>query len=95
MGLVDHRDDVLPGIEDARCLAELVDRGDDDLPCTLTEQRLELRSRVGGDQPWDIGGVEGAGDLRVQIDAVDHDQDRRVGQLGHRAQLECGEDHQQ
>ena len=93
--LVDHRDDVVAGVEHAGRLAELVDRGDDDLPRALAQQRLQLGARVGRHQSGYVGGVEGAGDLGVEVDAVDDDQDRRVGQLGHRPQLERGEHHEQ
>ena len=42
----------------------------------------------------EVGGVEGAGDLGVEVDTVDHDQDCRIRQLSHGPELQCGEDHE-
>jgi len=62
--------------------------------CTA-EHLLQLRSRIRRHQTWDVGGVEGSGDLGVQVDPVDHDQDRGIGQGCHCSQLERSEDHEQ
>ena len=45
------------------------------------QQLLQLSAAVGRDQIGHVDGVERAGDLGVQVDPVDHDQHRRVGQL--------------
>ena len=42
-----------------------------------------------------VGGVEGGGDLRVEVDAVHHDHHRGVAQPRVHAQLLRGKDHQQ
>jgi hypothetical protein len=43
---------------------------------------LQLRARLGLHQVGDVGGVEGGADLRVQVDAVDHDEHGGVAQRG-------------
>ena len=47
------------------------------------------------DSVRDVGGIEGSGDLGVQVDAVDDDDHRRVPELRMQAQLLRREDHQQ
>ncbi len=42
-----------------------------------------------------VGGVEGGADLRVEVDAVDDDDDRRVAELGLQPELLRGEHHEQ
>lgn len=95
VGFVDHRDDVGAVVEHTVGFTELVDHRDDDLAGTLAQQGLQLVAGVGGDESGYVGGVEGSGDLGIEVDAVDDDQDRRVGELGHRPQLHRGEHHQQ
>ena len=56
---------------------------------------MQFGAGVGRDQAWDVGCVECPGDLGVQVDAVDHDEDRGVAQPGHRTKLERGEHHEQ
>ena len=95
VGLVDHGDDVVAVVEDARRLAELVDRRDDDLAHVLRQQPLQLLAAVGLDQVRHVGGVEGARDLGVEVDAVDHDQHGRVPERRMQPQLARREHHQQ
>ena len=95
VGLVHQHDDVLALVQRPVSLGELEDGGDDDLARVLAQQRLQLLARLGLDQVGDVAGVEGGADLRVQVDAVDHDQHGGVAQGGLQAQLLGGEDHQQ
>ena len=82
VGFVDHHDDVVPGIHVREGIAELVDGGDDDLAGAFLQQIMQLLDAVGGDDVGDIGGVEGAGDLGVEIGAVDEDEHGGALQLG-------------
>ena len=93
--LVDHRDDVAAVVEDAVGLAELEDRGDDDLAHVLRQQPLQLAAAVGLDEVRHVGGVEGARDLAVEVDPVDHDQHGRILERRVQPQLARGEEHQQ
>ncbi len=95
VGLVDQRDDVAAVVEDAAGLAELEDRGDDDLPHVLREQPLQLAAAVGLDEVRRVGGVEGARDLAVEVDPVDDDHHGRVLERRVQAQLPGREEHQQ
>ena len=93
--LVHHHDDVRALVQPAARLAELVDGGDEHLAHVLPEQRLQLLPRGHADHVRHVGGVEGGGDLRVEVDAVHHDHHRGVAQLRVQPQLLRGEDHQQ
>ena len=93
--LVHHHDDVRPLVQLAARLAELVDGGDEHLAHVLPEQRLQLLPRGHADHVRHVGGVERGGDLRVEVDAVHHDDHRGVAQLRVHPQLLRGEDHQQ
>jgi hypothetical protein len=84
---------MLPLVEHAIGLAELEDGRDDDLARVLVQQALQFRARLGLDQVRDVGGVEGGADLRVQVDAIDHDQHGGVAERGLQPQLLRGEDH--
>ena len=95
MGLVHHGDDVAAVVEDAVGLAELEDRRDDDLAHVLPQQPLQLGPAVGLDQVRRVGGVEGAGDLGVEVNAVDHDHHGRVLERRMQAQLAGRKEHQQ
>jgi len=93
--LVDHDDDVVATVQDARGLSKLVDGRDDHFARVLGEHRLEFSPRVRRDSVRHIGGVEGGCDLCVEIDPVDDDEHRWVMQILVKAELLRGEDHEQ
>ena len=51
------------------------------LRTSCAEQRLQLLPRRHADHVRHVGRVERGGDLRVEVDAVHHDDHRRVAQL--------------
>ena len=57
------------------------------LRASWREQVSSSLARLGLDQVGDVGGVEGGADLGVEVDAVDHDEHRRVPQRRLQAQL--------
>ena len=95
MGLIHERDDVAAIVEHSAGLAELEDRRDDDLAGVLREQLLKVLAGLGLHQVRHVGGVESRADLRVEVDAVDDDEHRRVPERGLQAKLLRGEDHEQ
>ena len=62
---------------------------------SCAEQRLQFLPRGHADHVRHVGGVERGGDLRVEVDAVHHDDHRGVAELRVQPQLLRGEDHQQ
>ena len=71
--LVHHHDDVRALVQPAVRLGELVDGGDEHLAHVLPQQGLQLLPRGHADHVRHVGGVEGGGDLGVEVDAVHHD----------------------
>jgi hypothetical protein len=72
---------LLAVVQHAVGLAELVNGRDDDLAHVLPEQLCSSRGR-GLHQVRHVRRVEGGADLRVEVDAVHHDHDRGIAQLG-------------
>ena len=93
--LVHHHDDVRTLVQTAIRLAELVNGGDDDFAGVSRQQALQLLPGCRSDHVRDIGGVEGGGDLGVQVDAVHHDHHRGVAELAMHPQLLRREHHQE
>ena len=93
--LVHHHDDVRALVQAAVRLAELVNGGDDDLAGIGRQQALQLLPGGSSDHVRNIGGIEGGGDLGVQIDAVHYDHHRGVAELAVHTQLLRREHHQQ
>ena len=93
--LINHKDDVLALVERPRDLAEFEDGGDENLSHVLLEEGFKLLFAAGACEVGDVGRVEGARDLGLQINAVVHDDDGWVLELGDHAQLLCGEHHEQ
>ena len=78
VGFVHHHDDVGAFVQPAAGLAELVDGSDEDLAHVLPEQGLQFLPRGHAHHVRHVGGVEGGGDLRVEVDAVHHDHHRGI-----------------
>ena len=95
VGLVGQHDDVVAVIQNPLRLAEPEDRGDDDLAGILGQQPLQFVARARLLQVRRTGRVESAGDLRIEVDPVDHDDYRRVPERRMQSQLARREQHQQ
>ena len=95
VGFVHHHNDVRAVVQFAAGLAELVDRGDEHLADILAQQGLQLLPRGHAHHVRHVGGVEGGGDLSVEVDAVHHDYHGGVAQLRVHPQLLRGEDHEE
>ncbi len=95
MGFVHQHDHVAALVEHPLRLTKFVDGGDDDLARVLAQQLFQFGAALGLDQVGDVRGVKGGADLRVQVDAVHHDQHGRVLQRGLQTQLLRGKDHEQ
>ena len=93
--LVHQHDDVVAVVQHAVGLGELVDRGDHHLPRVLAQQIGEFLAAFRAHHVGHVGGIEGAGDLAVEVDPVHHDQHRGVLQRRVQPQLARGEQHQQ
>ena len=73
-GFVHQGDDVAAVVQAACGLAELEDRGDDDLAHVLSEQLLQLLAGIRLFQVGNVRSGECAGDLAIKIDPIHHDQ---------------------
>lgn len=78
--LVHHHDDVLAGVPLARGLAKLVNGRDQHLAHVLIDQPLQFLPVAHAHHVGDIRRVEGGADLRVEVDAVHHDEHRGIAQ---------------
>ena len=74
--LIHHHDDVGAIVKLAARFTELVDSRDQNLANVLRQQRLQLLAGSHPHHVRNIRGIEGGGDLCVEIDAV-HDNDYR------------------
>ena len=95
MGLVHQHNDVRAFVEPAPRLGEFVDGGDQHLAHILPEQRLQFQARGHAHHVRHVGGIEGGGDLCVQVDAVHHNQYGGIAQFRVHPQFQRGKDHQQ
>ena len=95
VGFVHQGDDVAAVVQAACGLAELEDRGDDDLAHVLRQQLLQLLAGIRLFQVGNVRSGEGTGDLTIKIDPIHHDQHGGILQAGMHAQLLRGKDHQQ
>src|SRR5207253_2932695 len=73
--LVDEDDDVVAVVEEAVGFPELVDGGDDDLAGVVLQEALQLGAGLRLHQVGDVGGVEGGGDLGVEVDEGEAGED--------------------
>jgi hypothetical protein len=95
VGFVHERNDVAAVVQAACGLAELENRRDDDLPHIVRQQLPKLLARISLFKVRNVCPGEGAGDLRIEIDPVHHNQHCRVLQARMHAQLLRGKNHQQ
>ena len=95
MGLVHHYDDVIPFIQAAAGLAELVNRGDDDFAGVLLQHALQFLPGVGPGHVGDVRGIESGGDLGIQINPVHHNDYCWIAKCGVHAQFLRRKHHQQ
>ena len=70
-----QHDDVVAGIHVRFGIAELMDHGDDDLAGIALEQGLQHADAVGGFYIGNVGCIEDAADLRVQVGSVHQHND--------------------
>ena len=92
---VDEHDDVAPIIEHAIGFPEAEDGGDDDLAGVLLEQAHQIGAGIALHQVGHIAGVEGAADLGVEVDAIDHDHHGGVAEHGMLPELLGRKHHEQ
>ena len=92
---VDEHDDVVAIVEHPFCFPEAEDGGDDDLAGVLLEQTHQIGAGFALHQVGHIAGMEGATDLGIEVDAVDHDHHGGVAEHGMLAELLGRKHHQQ
>ena len=85
----------VPLVQLAAGLAKLVDGGDEDLADVLGQKGLQLLAGGHLNHVRHVGGVEGGGDLGVQVNAVHHDHDRGIAQAGVHPELLGGKNHEE
>ena len=93
--LIDHDDDVVPGIEHSFRFCKPEDGGDDDLPGVLRKKALEFFPGGSGNGVGDLGCIERRGDLGIEIDPVHNDDDRGTFQERIDAEFLGGKDHEE
>ena len=78
VSLIHHDNDVGAVIEQSAGFSELMDGGNDDLSDVPAEELLKFLPAIGPDHIGNIGGVEGGGDLSIEVDPIDNDYHRRI-----------------
>ena len=81
VGFIHQRNDVAAVIQATGGFTKLEDRGNDDLAHVLPKQLLQLLAGVRLLQIGDVSTSESAGDLAVQINAIHHNDHRRILQV--------------
>ena len=93
--LVNHKNDVIAGIQHAIDLAELINGGDENLAHIALEELDKLLFAGRARHVGNVRRIECGGNLRFEVDTVIDNHHGRVFEFRHHAQLLRGEKHQQ